>query len=78
MHVYFRQGFAHHHHHRADRHPIFYERVDHGGTPAAARPRAADGPDAPSSAPAAARARAPRVRGAGGGIILVSNRLLGE
>jgi len=41
-------------------------------------PRAPDGPDAPSSAPAAARARAPRVRGAGGGIILVSNRLLGE
>jgi len=38
MHVYFRQGFAHHHHHRADRHPIFYERVD-GPTDRPASPR---------------------------------------
>jgi len=75
MHVYFRQGFAHHHH-RADRHPIFYERVE-GRADRPTGPLAPDGPDAPSSTPAAARARAPRVRGAGGGIILVSNRLMG-
>jgi len=65
MYVYFRQGFAHIHHHHRPRHPIFYERVDHGGTPAAARPRAADGTDAPSSAPAV-RAPEHRVRLIGG------------